>query len=418
MIAKSIKRLLFISYVFLLSSPVYSQDSLNCKRLADTENLINRIWHLDVKDNYAFSVWADTFTILDISDLYNVRITFQDSIARQLESINVDENYAYISSSENGIFIFDISNPYSPQLISNFKNSNYFLCSEVKNDILYAGVKYGLLTLDISEKSSPQVINVIDENIDDVWSINITDTLMFASSEDTGLKIFNISNPREPEEIIQLETSPNVTADDSAIRDNIIYVMSWSHMHVFDIVDVRNPILFYTLEYTGGYSIKIEGNYAYTLISSQLTVIDIGDPEDLKIVGYYPVESAGANLYVRNRIAYVSTQSKGIQFIKFDPQSTGVKNNKNIISETILHNNYPNPFNPTTVIQFDLAQTEFVKLTVYDLLGSEVTTLLNKRLPSGTHRVNFNASNFPSGIYFYKLQSETALLSNKMLLTK
>ena len=69
-----------------------------------------------------------------------------------------------------------------------------------------------------------------------------------------------------------------------------------------------------------------------------------------------------------------------------------------------LYQNYPNPFNPTTNIQFDLPQMSIVTLKVYNMLGQEVATLLNNaQLNEGSQTVEFNATNYASGVYFYRL---------------
>ncbi|MBI5475667.1 MAG: M6 family metalloprotease domain-containing protein [Ignavibacteriales bacterium] len=73
-----------------------------------------------------------------------------------------------------------------------------------------------------------------------------------------------------------------------------------------------------------------------------------------------------------------------------------------------LHQNYPNPFNPTTMIQFDIPQEAFVTLKVYNLLGQEVATLINNELlTEGTQEVEFNASSFASGVYYYRIVAES-----------
>jgi hypothetical protein len=71
-----------------------------------------------------------------------------------------------------------------------------------------------------------------------------------------------------------------------------------------------------------------------------------------------------------------------------------------------LHQNYPNPFNPTTTISFFIAKAGQVSLTVYDLLGRSVTTLLNERLNSGSYQVPWDAGSLPSGMYFYRLNAD------------
>ena len=83
-----------------------------------------------------------------------------------------------------------------------------------------------------------------------------------------------------------------------------------------------------------------------------------------------------------------------------------------------LHQNYPNPFNPTTLISFGLAKAGISKLTVYDLLGREVTTLVNQHLAAGEHQILFDASRLASGIYIYRLQSGRFASSRKMIVLK
>ncbi|MEJ2195363.1 MAG: T9SS type A sorting domain-containing protein [Ignavibacteriaceae bacterium] len=70
----------------------------------------------------------------------------------------------------------------------------------------------------------------------------------------------------------------------------------------------------------------------------------------------------------------------------------------------MLEQNYPNPFNPTTKIKYQIPVVGLVLVQVYNMLAEVVTTLVNEEKPIGSHEVDFNATSFPSGIYFYKLQ--------------
>jgi subtilisin family serine protease len=83
-----------------------------------------------------------------------------------------------------------------------------------------------------------------------------------------------------------------------------------------------------------------------------------------------------------------------------------------------LHGNYPNPFNPTTTISFDLNAAAKVKLQVFDLLGRQVTTLVDAYMPAGSHRAVFDGSAFASGVYVVRLQAGGVNLSSKMALIK
>jgi Secretion system C-terminal sorting domain/Outer membrane protein Omp28 len=84
----------------------------------------------------------------------------------------------------------------------------------------------------------------------------------------------------------------------------------------------------------------------------------------------------------------------------------------------ILEQNYPNPFNPTTQIKFNIPHTALTTLKIFNLLGNEVSVLLNKNIPAGNYELTFDASELPAGVYFYTLQSGEFVQTKKMILLK
>ncbi len=87
-------------------------------------------------------------------------------------------------------------------------------------------------------------------------------------------------------------------------------------------------------------------------------------------------------------------------------------------TEFVLDQNYPNPFNPSTFISYSLPQNSFVTLKVYDVLGNEVTTLVNEIKSAGKYDVRFDASNLSNGVYLYSLQADNFTSTKKMILIK
>jgi hypothetical protein len=83
-----------------------------------------------------------------------------------------------------------------------------------------------------------------------------------------------------------------------------------------------------------------------------------------------------------------------------------------------LYQNYPNPFNPTTRIIFDLPEKSNVKLTILNILGQDIATLVNEKLSAGSYEVEFNGRNISSGIYFYRLETENFTQTKKIVLMK
>jgi hypothetical protein len=139
-----------------------------------------------------------------------------------------------------------------------------------------------------------------------------------------------------------------------------------------------------------------------------------------------------------NRSFVVSTSSTGLvgQFIS--STATDSSNNTSEFSQCIeiqnlsklssnnpeypktfkLYQNYPNPFNPTTTIEFSIPKTEQVTLRIYNLLGQEVTTLVSEKLTPGEYIYTWNASQLASGIYLYKLQTESYSSTKKLILLR
>ncbi|MFA3781460.1 T9SS type A sorting domain-containing protein [Melioribacteraceae bacterium 4301-Me] len=109
----------------------------------------------------------------------------------------------------------------------------------------------------------------------------------------------------------------------------------------------------------------------------------------------------------------------------YDPQNTDYTitdvndNIDKVISYNYhLYQNYPNPFNPLTTINFSLPVSDYVELSVYNLLGQHIATLINEFKNAGSYAVNFDASNLSSGIYFYKLTTSKITITKKMTLLK
>ena len=97
---------------------------------------------------------------------------------------------------------------------------------------------------------------------------------------------------------------------------------------------------------------------------------------------------------------------------------TGVKEITSNTPETFLLTAYPNPFNPSTTIRYQIPEMSFVTIKVYDVLGNEIATIVNEEKTIGSYEVEFDASELTSGIYFYQLKAEDFIETKKMILIK
>ena len=100
-------------------------------------------------------------------------------------------------------------------------------------------------------------------------------------------------------------------------------------------------------------------------------------------------------------------------------EPVGIQPVSNVVPEKFeLHQNFPNPFNPSTTIRFDVRTAGNISLTVYDVLGREVEVIVNEFLKSGSYSVQFSGDNLPSGVYYYELRAESFSETKRMLLVK
>lgn len=126
--------------------------------------------------------------------------------------------------------------------------------------------------------------------------------------------------------------------------------------------------------------------------------------------------------FVNSQTGYISGGNSSIRFILKTTDGGGPVSIQPISSEIpanfSLSQNYPNPFNPSTNINFQMSKTNHVKLSVFDLLGREAAVLVNEELSPGEYNVDFDGANYPSGIYYYRLQTGDFTETRKMVLIK
>jgi len=96
----------------------------------------------------------------------------------------------------------------------------------------------------------------------------------------------------------------------------------------------------------------------------------------------------------------------------------GVTVTEAIPDKFALHPAYPNPFNPATTIAFDLPEAQQVKVAIYDLNGREVATITNREYSAGSHSVKWNAGDYGSGVYVYRLNAGSFVATGKLVFVK
>lgn len=173
-----------------------------------------------------------------------------------------------------------------------------------------------------------------------------------------------------------------------------------------------------------GNSVKLNWSTATELNNSGFDIERKSSNGEWRKIGF--VKGAGTTTTIQNYSFTDKDLTSGkysyrLKQIDFDGRfeySKSVEVDINAVYNFELAQNYPNPFNPTTSISFSIAQAGNVKLSVYNLLGQEVRTLINKNMEPGNHSVDFDAEGLFSGVYIYRLESNGMTLTRKMTYLK
>ncbi len=230
-----------------------------------------------------------------------------------------------------------------------------------------------------------------------------------------GKKYFLISNFYSTENWVRIDSASGKIYINDGTKDNLVdnlLATSGDHLDVY-----RGEFYEVFLSDTVVWNKKrLKKSYYYASFGTDEKVYCQG----LGVLSIYDEFDFGYSLdtlkgCVINGVVYGDTALVGIKEIQNE-----------IPANFVLYQNYPNPFNPSTTITYTIPTSEtlhatsqqLVQLKIYDVLGREIATLVNKKQPPGRYRVNFNAGNLPSGIYYYRLKTNFFSETKKMLLLK
>ena len=151
----------------------------------------------------------------------------------------------------------------------------------------------------------------------------------------------------------------------------------------------------------------------------------IGSGGNLSANSEYTLYSNAGEPFIGHSSNTSHNQYEGFWYLYYQDIITSVEDDLTMPASFKLEQNYPNPFNPTTIIKFGVPERSNVVLKIYDILGSEVATLVSEEMDAGWYERSFNAVSLSSGVYIYRLeavstseQSEKFINIKKMLLVK
>ncbi|AXJ00487.1 Por secretion system C-terminal sorting domain-containing protein [Cyclonatronum proteinivorum] len=215
----------------------------------------------------------------------------------------------------------------------------------------------------------------------------------FAQDRDGELYILGYNNGG----VFRIVTTPETSAVTQPLAEDSVpatFMMSWDEIPGAD-----------TYQYQIGNESSFENILAEgetALVSTEITVAETG-------------QAAWARVRTQNE-AGSGAWSEAVPFFIEDPVSVPVS--AELPREVVLHPSYPNPFNPTTTLTFELPERAEIRLQVFDSTGRLVSTLATGTVQAGTHQVRFDGSGLASGLYFVRLQTGDMVMTRKMTLVK
>jgi hypothetical protein len=276
----------------------------------------------------------------------------------------------------------------------------------------YNGDDYMALEKNVASTWTPiDVVGILGDDPGTAWTVA---GVLNATAEHTLIR---------KDIVVMGDTSWTSSAGTDSINSQwLVYPQNtFSYLGNHTVVPVELTSFFAT---TGGSSVNLRWSTATELNNSGFDVERKSNSSDWTKISFVP--GFGTTTEVKNysfsdnnlTVGKYSYRLKQVDFDGTFEYSNAIEAEIIAVDKFELSQNYPNPFNPTTNIKFSIPVSGNVKLSVYNLLGQEVKTLVNGFKTAGTHTITFNASDLSSGVYLYKVEANSFTQTRKMTLIK
>ncbi|NQU06553.1 MAG: T9SS type A sorting domain-containing protein, partial [Calditrichaeota bacterium] len=378
--------------------------------------------NIEIFDNYAFTVGMN-FDVFDISDMTApVRIASLD-----ISTLNViDHSGDYIYGVDGAYLrIIDISDPENPEISVRFDDISGPRNIEVVDDYAYIPGTGRFYIVDISSPEEPEIVGSSGYSHGGAnrFSVEIIDNYAFIA-DGVNIYTFDISNPEEVNEIGRVDVVGFLR--DIDVSGDFLYAASNLNLEFLRTYDISNPAHLRqvgSLEFDTAdlpMEMEIEGDYAYIAASREgLQIIDISDPYNPEIAGFYDTPHWAHSIEVRDSYVFLVDGWCGLFIIRNDHLNSVSRDISTLSNNHIgFIANYPNPFNSETVVNYYLPFRTQLTLNVYNSSGRLISQLYNGFQLAGDHSTIWRQINLPSGLYFVRLEAAGEVQLQKVMLIK
>ncbi len=394
---------------------------------------------------YAIYGWYEGTSFVDITDENDIReVVFLPGKYSGWREMKVYKNYLYIVSEadSSGIQIVDLTRlPNTVDLVNTYSFDGFRRAHTISQNGRYLyvnGGNYregGIVVLDVgTDPESP--VKLGEWETDYVHDCRVVNDTIWACNPLTGkVSVIDAVDKNNPFTITSWVNGQYPVPHNCALTDDGKYLFVCDEnfnvpgkVKIWNISD-KNDIVFAGEWKVNGstesvHNVEIFGNYAFlSYYGEGAIVLDITDPVNPVEIAWLKTTACWQVYYFNSGKIIASDIYDGLYVLKtLDPIS--VNNNRTPAEGFSLSQNYPNPFNPVTKFKFNIPQNEtthrFVttRLKIFDALGREIVILVNQQLQPGTYEADWDASAFPSGVYYYRLESGSYTETRKMVLLK
>jgi len=355
--------------------------------------------------------------IIDVTNPSSSTLLGTADLGGDSRGVVVSGNYAYVAARDSGVYVVDVTNDADPVKIKTIKTPRARGIAISGNTVYVAASDSGMGMIDITNPTTAAVVAYTGSS---VYGENVAVNGNIAGITDYGqITFYDVTIPTAPVKKGSTGSFKNGN-EGFAIAGTFAYVPDGDSMKIFNITDLNAPVLASKIKTGGyGYVAVVDGNYCY--VASEGTgvrAINISNPSVPIEDGFYDAVPQSRGVTTNGKYVYVAEKVDGLSIYSND-LVTAVEDENAVIPESItLHQNFPNPFNPATIIRVELDKSAFVSLEVFNSLGQRVAVLLNNQLPAGSSNVSFDGSSLSSGVYLYRLQANGVTIGKKMMLIK
>jgi hypothetical protein len=405
-------------------------------------------------NDYAYIIHNEKgMSILDLSDPTLPKKVSSSNLNSYSEArMYFNEDFCYLI--DDTLKILSLTDPTSPKPVKQI-DSLGGSCMYLKDDKAFVGVGNNFYVFDISNPTEFVSLGSCTISEGDSWieNVQIKDNYAFLVGAKGAwwsfgeMTILDISDLSKPFVVGKYDSSYATSIIDIyTYNQNAFLFCYWwdqfegwssgSWIEVLDISDLANPyrldIELFNVEYIDHLreveNACFNNNYLYAIRSDYyretgektnraLEIYDFKDYKSLQKLASYNIHNYVYNMSVEDDLIYL-VHSSGLTILKSEIL-TKAKDELNFPTSFALLQNYPNPFNPKTTIEYQLPQASHVDLSIYNISGQKLATIVSERQTKGNHKVEWDATEFASGVYLYKIETNKGHIQTmKLILLK